>query len=119
MIEVLNGSTSTSRSVHTGLTKAVATIAASTPYFSFFSCASVRVCSLSCGTRAQRASLAMNSCSAPNGHSQPQNVPRPQATRLIATKPHSSTVIGSYRKKSRLRPAISAWISAVMLTMES
>ena len=116
---VLKGSTSTSRSVQPTEKQAVSTMAASTPYLSFLSWASTRSGMRTWRTPSALAALLTSSCSAPKGHSQPQNVPRPQTTALRMTAPQSTTVIGSYMKKLRLRPASSAWTSAVMLTTDS
>ena len=50
-----------------------------------------------CGTRSARDSWPSSSCSAPNGHSQPQNTPRPISTSEITVYPAMMTISGSAR----------------------
>ena len=71
------------------------------------------------GSRHRRASLPVNSCSAPNGHSQPQKVPRPHSSSDTSTKAHSATVSGSCSKNARLGPDAKAWITPARLTIDS
>src|SRR3954470_123847 len=116
---VLNGSISTARSVHGREATAAARIAARTTYLRRFSARSVRGPSRRRRTPAARATSAVSSCKAPNGHSQPQNAPRPHTTRAPRTKSHRIVLIGSKRKNPQPCPARVACTSATTFTMES
>src|SRR3546814_8112697 len=48
-----------------------------------------------CGTFSLRASSLSNSCSAPNGHNQPQNTPRPHSRMMAAVNTQRMNISGS------------------------
>ena len=56
---------------------------------------------LTCGTCNALAMRLASSCSAPNGHSQPQNGPRPQNSSAAATEVQRMKIRGSMRKASQ------------------
>src|SRR6188768_1391013 len=72
-----------------------------------------------CGIFTAWAMLLSSSCSAPNGHSQPQNGPRPQNRSPAAIDPHSRKISGADRKYSQLKPVSSELAKVRTLTTES
>ncbi len=119
LIAVLNGSTSTTCSLSSGLSAAAASTSASTTYLKLFNQRSVTPRSRRCAMPSLRATIATSSCNAPNGHSQPQKVPRPQIKSVAKVKSHSTTAIGSANRKSSARPATKASTIDVRLTIVS
>src|SRR3546814_13280235 len=59
---------------------------------------------LNCGTFSALATRLLSSCNAPNGHSQPQNAPRPQNSNAAATEHHRMKISGSTRNEDQLNP---------------
>ncbi len=72
-----------------------------------------------CGTFSLRAASLISSCSAPNGHSQPQNTPRPQSRMLAAVKVQMMKITGSERNSSQRKSWNSAWVKVSTLTTDS
>ena len=72
-----------------------------------------------CGTLSHCAMLLVNSCSAPNGQSQPQKGPRPQNSSPAATAAHRMKISGAARKNSQLKPVMSEFVKVRTLTTES
>ena len=63
--------------------------------------------------------LLSNSCSAPNGQSQPQNGPRPQNSSPAAIEAQRMKISGADRKYSQLKPVSSELAKVRTLTTES
>ena len=74
---------------------------------------------LYCGTFSARAARFESSCSAPNGHSQPQNGPRPQKSSAAATEHHRMKTSGSTRNDDQRKPSRKAVVKVSTLTTES
>ena len=72
-----------------------------------------------CGMRSFFAARLANSCSAPNGQSQPQNGPRPQNSSPAATAAQRMKTSGAERKNSQEKPLTSALTKVSTLTTES
>src|SRR5689334_4945056 len=72
-----------------------------------------------CGTFSHFAAVLVSSCSAPNGHSQPQNGPRPQNSSPAAIAPHKTKIRGAARKNSQWKPVIKALLKVTTFTTES
>ncbi|MOA57710.1 hypothetical protein D3C78_1819380 [compost metagenome] len=66
-----------------------------------------------------RASSLINSCNAPNGHSQPQNTPRPHSRMLAAVKVQRMKISGSVRNSSQRKPSNKAWTKVSTLTTDN
>src|SRR6476619_4102001 len=72
-----------------------------------------------CGILIAWAMLLSNSCSAPNGHNQPQNGPRPQNRSPAAIDAQSTKISGADRKYSQLKTVSSELAKVRTLTTES
>ncbi len=75
--------------------------------------------SLYCGIFTAWAMLLSSSCSAPKGHSQPQNGPRPQNSSPAAIEAQSRKINGADRKYSQLKPVSNEFANVRTLTTES
>ena len=73
----------------------------------------------SCGTFSALATRLLSSCSAPNGHSQPQKAPRPQKIRATATEHHRMKISGSTRNEDQLKPSRREVVNVRTLTTDS
>src|SRR5690606_2130412 len=73
----------------------------------------------SCGTFSLRAMRLDSSCSAPKGHSQPQNGPRPQNSRATATEHQRMNTSGSTRKDDHWKPVRSELVKVSTFTTDS
>src|SRR3954454_9272508 len=62
------------------------------------------------GTFSHWARLLRSSCSAPNGHSQPQKGPRPQNSKPAAIEAQKMKTSGAERKNSQLKPVTRALV---------
>src|SRR5690606_499165 len=71
------------------------------------------------GTFKARAARFVSSCNAPNGHSQPQNGPRPQNSNAAATEHQRMKISGSTRNDSQRKPVRSESTKVSTLTTES
>src|SRR3974390_1060743 len=72
-----------------------------------------------CGIFTACAILLSSSCSAPNGHNQPQNGPRPQNNNPAAIEAQSRKISGADRKYSQLKPGSKELAKGRTLTPES
>src|SRR5690606_18746621 len=66
-----------------------------------------------------RAISLISSCSAPKGHSQPQNTPRPHSRMLAAVKVQRMKITGSLRNSSQRNSVTSACTKVRTLTIDS
>src|SRR5690554_2654794 len=71
------------------------------------------------GTFSLRANSLISSCSAPNGHSQPQYTARPQSSTMPATTDQRMNSIGSIRKVSQVKPLIKLFTKVSTLTIDN